>query len=103
MLRRRADIVERHFLNRVEIIAAEIEIAREQPVRTEVGSLAAHGGQRSEMMAEQDFFRLRQFVRLDPTLFDFVDDLQDADCSHASRFVGSTVASMPSKPGSPGV
>ena len=53
------DIVERHFLDSVEIIAAKIQIAREQPVRADVRSLAAHSRQRAEMMTEHDFFCLR--------------------------------------------
>ena len=46
LLRDAADVFERHFLDRVEIIAAEIQIPRQEPVRTEIGSLAAHRGQR---------------------------------------------------------
>ena len=55
-----------------------------------------------EMMTERDFFRLRQFFGRDAALFHFVKICR-TNCSAASRFSGSTVASMPSKPGSPGV
>ena len=57
-------------------MAAEIQIAREQPVRPDVRSLAAHGGERAEMMTEHDFLCLRQFFRGDAGLLHFIHNAQ---------------------------
>jgi hypothetical protein len=38
----RLDVLERHLLNSVQVFATKIQIAREQPVRTNVRSLTAH-------------------------------------------------------------
>ena len=94
-VRHALDIVERHLLNRVEIIAAEIQIPGQQPVRTEIGRLAAHGGQRAEMMAERNLLRLAS-VPPAVTPHCFISSMILRTSSRtASRFCGSTVASMP--------
>src|SRR5204863_7671544 len=61
-------------LDGIEIMAAEIQIACEQPVRPDVRGLATHGGQRSEMMTKGNFSCLCQFLRCDAGLLYFVDD-----------------------------
>ncbi len=72
-----ANIVQRYFLDGSQIIAAEIQVSRQQPVRSEIGRLAAHGGERVEMMTERHFFRFHQFIRGHARLLHFGNDLQD--------------------------
>ena len=43
---RPGDVVERDLLDGLEIIAAEIEIPSEEPIRAEIRSLSAHGRER---------------------------------------------------------
>ena len=45
------DVLQRDLLHRLEIIASEIEIAGDEPVRTQVRGLTAHGGERAKGMA----------------------------------------------------
>ncbi len=72
-----ANIVERHFLDGREIVATEIQIAREQPVPSDIRRLATHRGQSIEMMTERDFLRLHQLLWRNAGLFHFVNDLQN--------------------------
>src|SRR6266478_2262458 len=70
------DVIERHFLDSIEIMPAEIQIAREQPVRPNVRGLATHGRKRSEVVTERNFPRLFQFLCRDAGLFHFVNNSQ---------------------------
>src|SRR4029077_6378124 len=70
------DVIERYLLDSVEIMPAEIQIAREQPVRPDVRGLAAHCGERAEVVTERDFLRLLQFFRGNAGLSHLVDNAQ---------------------------
>ncbi len=56
------DILRGHPLHGVEIVAREIEIARQQPVRAEVGGPPAHRGHCLKLMAERSLLRLGEFL-----------------------------------------
>ena len=60
-----------------QIVAAETQISGEQPIRSEIGRLTAHGGEGVEMMTERHFFRFHQFIGGHAGLFHFGNDLQD--------------------------
>ena len=47
-----ANIVGCNFLDRREIIAREVEVPGEEPVRAKIGRLPPHGGERPEMMTQ---------------------------------------------------
>ena len=70
------NVIERHFLDGIEIMPAEIEIAREQPVRADVRGLATHGRERVEMMTQCHLLRLFQFIRSDAGLFHLINNAQ---------------------------
>src|SRR5437868_15205766 len=70
------DVIEPYLLDGVEVIPAEIEIAREQPIRADIRSLAAHRRKRAEMMTERYFFCLYQFLCRDAGLLHLVENMQ---------------------------
>ena len=70
------NVIKRNLLDGVEVIPAEIEIAREQPIRADIGSLAAHRGQGAEMMTERHFFGLHQLLSRNPALLYFIENVQ---------------------------
>src|SRR5205823_10950385 len=76
MARDSLNVIKRNFLDGVEVIPAEIEIAREQPIRADIGSLAAHRGQGDELMTEGHFFCLHQFLCRDAALLYFIEHAQ---------------------------
>ena len=70
------DVVERYLLDSVEIMAAKIQIASKQPVRADVRGLAAHCGERAEVVTKRDFLRLLEFLRGNAGLFHFINNPQ---------------------------
>ena len=56
-------IVPRDFLHGREVVAGEVEVPGQKPIRAKIGRLAAHRGQGRQMMAERDLLGLRQFLR----------------------------------------
>src|SRR5438477_9532210 len=65
-----------HLLDGIQVMAAEVEIPREQPIRADIRRLTAHRSQRAEMLTQRDLLRFVQFVRGYARLSYFVNDLQ---------------------------
>ncbi len=70
------NVIERHLLDGVEVIPAEIEVAREQPIRADIGSLAAHRRKCAELMTERHFFCLHQLLSPNAALVYFIENVQ---------------------------
>src|SRR5438552_4042609 len=71
------NVIERHLLGGVQIIPAEIQIARQQPIRANIGSLAAHRSKCAEMMTERYFFCFHQLLCCNAGLLYFIKNAQD--------------------------